>query len=543
MRLHTSLPLGGHTRSPVRPGYVIIAVLIVVVVLSLAAYQFTELMTAEYRAAVRTSDATQARLAAVSGVHYAAAMLADPNSYFGDLGGNPFADGAFDTQPVREGPTPRQTPRFVFVAVVPTGPGACEQRFGAVTDEGGKLNVNTLIQLDPSGELLYGALMLLPNMTADVADAIVDWVDADDDPRPTGAESSTYQGFAKPYRAKNGPLNSVDELLLVKGVTPQLLYGTDRNLNGVADDGGNTDQLRGWADFLTVYGRELNVDTTGALRVNVNDSEDLPGLHQRLTDQVGSELADYIVAYKLFTVSTVSSGASGSGSNSNSNSIGGSQDLNAAVQAALPTGTDRKQIKSLLDLQNTQVTLPKAADAPQDAPTVVVPSPLNDPAKFNSLIGLLMDKTTATAVVEMTPRLNVNTAPREVLMTLTSLAGGAAASPGGSGTATGTPGTLAEADIDNIIAQRDAQDPTSPDTLTGAWLMTVGGMNPATFKAIEKYVTGRTMVFRVQSIGYFAQGGPVARVEAVVDTNQGAPRVLYFRDLSDLPQGFDLPQQ
>ena len=97
--------------------------------------------------------------------------------------------------------------------------------------------------------------------------------------------------------------------------------------------------------------------------------------------------------------------------------------------------------------------LPKAANAPQDAPTVVVPSPLNDPAQFNSLIGLLMAKTTATTVVEMTPRLNVNTAPKEVLMTLTSLAGGSAAASGTATAATGTtgtpatstPGTLAEA--------------------------------------------------------------------------------------------------
>src|SRR5258706_5888137 len=65
-----------------RPGYVLIAVLIVIVVLSLAAYQFVELMGAEYRVAVRTNDAAQARLAAVSGVHYAAAMLADRDTFW-----------------------------------------------------------------------------------------------------------------------------------------------------------------------------------------------------------------------------------------------------------------------------------------------------------------------------------------------------------------------------------------------------------------------------------------------------------------------------
>src|SRR5258708_6121088 len=114
-----------------RPGYVLIAVLIVIVVLSLAAYQFTELMTAEYRAAARTNDAAQARPAAVSGVHYAAAMLADPASYFGDLGGNPYAADAFDEQTVRPGARPRSEARFQLVSVVATSPGVYETRFGA----------------------------------------------------------------------------------------------------------------------------------------------------------------------------------------------------------------------------------------------------------------------------------------------------------------------------------------------------------------------------------------------------------------------------
>ena len=61
---------------------------------------------------------------------------------------------------------------------------------------------------------------------------------------------------------------------------------------------------------------------------------------------------------------------------------------------------------------------------------------------------------------------------------------------------------------------------------------------------MEKYLTGAAMVYRVQSIGYFKNGtGPAARMEAVIDTNQGAPRFLYVRDLSDLenPRGFQPP--
>ena len=243
--------------------------LIVIVVLSLVAYRFTDAMTSEYRAGVRTADMAQARAAAASGIHYAAAMLADRNTRISMLG-DPFNNpAAFQDIPVRtDSKSPKKDSRFSIMSVVPIGSGAYEQRYGVV-DEGGKLNINALIKLDPKGDMLFNALMKLPNMTEEIADAIVDWVDADDVARRNGAESSTYEGLGQPYRAKNGPLNSLDELLLVRGVTPQLLFGNDRNRNGKEDDsGGSLD--RGWSDFITVHSREINVDSTGVLRVWIN---------------------------------------------------------------------------------------------------------------------------------------------------------------------------------------------------------------------------------------------------------------------------------
>lgn len=56
-----------------------------------------------------------------------------------------------------------------------------------------------------------------------LVDALVDWLDPDDVPEAAGAESSTYLARSEPYRCKNGPLDSLDELLLVEGYTPELL--------------------------------------------------------------------------------------------------------------------------------------------------------------------------------------------------------------------------------------------------------------------------------------------------------------------------------
>jgi type II secretory pathway component PulK len=94
-------------------------------------------------------------------------------------------------------------------------------------DAHAKLNVNWMTR---------EALLLIPNMTEDVADAILDWIDADDEPRLLGAESSYYLSLPAPYEARNGPVRHLQELELVSGLRPDLLRGEDWNLNGDLDD-------------------------------------------------------------------------------------------------------------------------------------------------------------------------------------------------------------------------------------------------------------------------------------------------------------------
>ena len=60
--------------------------------------------------------------------------------------------------------------------------------------ESGKLNINSAS---------YNQLLLLPNMTEDVADAIIDWRDSDDTPRANGAENDYYPFLPQPYSTKN----------------------------------------------------------------------------------------------------------------------------------------------------------------------------------------------------------------------------------------------------------------------------------------------------------------------------------------------------
>ena len=182
--------------------------------------------------------------------------------------------------------------------------------------------------------------------------------------------------------------------------------------------------------------------------------------------------------------------------------------------------TSGQQINSIAQLAGKYLTI-RAASGKNGA--TIYNSPLNDPDRMAEVLEPLLEKCGATEEVEGVPRGTVNVAPREVIA--------------------GLPGLEPE-DVDAIMSARDG---ATQDTLgtTGAWLITSAGLTPAKFQAIEKYVTGTSTVYRVHAVGYMTGGGPVSRVEAVIDTNLGAPRVLYFRDLGDLdnPRGFPHPDR
>ncbi len=84
-------------------------------------------------------------------------------------------------------------------------------------DEGGKINLNAMMIPDPTGNTLYNMLILLPNMTSNIANCIIDWMDPDETTRDGGAESDYYSGMTPSYSCKDGPIDSLEELLLVKG--------------------------------------------------------------------------------------------------------------------------------------------------------------------------------------------------------------------------------------------------------------------------------------------------------------------------------------
>ena len=97
----------------------------------------------------------------------------------------------------------------------------------AIEDEERKVNLNRLVL--PNGNApdeqrvaVFRRLLEILDVDAAVADAVVDWLDNDDTPRVGGAESAYYLGLPYPYRAKNDLFDTVGELRLVRGVTPEV---------------------------------------------------------------------------------------------------------------------------------------------------------------------------------------------------------------------------------------------------------------------------------------------------------------------------------
>jgi len=143
-----------------------------------------------------------------------------------------------------------------------------------LTDEAGKINLNSA-----SLEML----LKLPGMTAELAASIIDWRDEDSEISPGGAESEYYLLLSEPYNCKNAPLETVEEVLLIKGASEDMLYGEDTNLNGILDDNENDADSSdppdnrngrlegGFYDYVTVYTMQANVDSSGNKRTNIND--------------------------------------------------------------------------------------------------------------------------------------------------------------------------------------------------------------------------------------------------------------------------------
>ena len=502
-------------------------VLIVVMVVSLGAYSFSAMMLAHHQTSLLSSNHQQTRWLVDSGIDTIRVHLSLTEAERLESGGNYDNPVLFQAVNVIPDPDPVAAGNFTILSPSINSDGyTAGIRYG-LENESARLNLNTLILADTYAENGgRNLLMALPGMTEYVADSIMDWVDEDDDTREYGAEYDYYQGLSSPYTPTNGPFNTVEELLLVRGVSPQLLFGADVNRNGMVDaheqsalsavqqiadltasaesaaDSMISGSLeRGWSSYLTLYSQENNLNINGEPRINFND-EDLTKLHQDLSAVFSVDVANFVILYRQGLPAAGSSDAIPIPA--------------AAYQVDLTVAADQ-EISQILELIGISLEGPPAEDG-EDPIIIQSPWPV---AGFGTYIDHLMDNASTNANPTIPGRLNINAAPRTLLE--------------------GVPGLNSEA-IDRIVQERftDPTQDTSNYTRHETWLVKNLIVSLEEMKLLQPFITGNGDVYRAQIIGYYEGGKASSRAEVVIDSTTVTPRIRLWRDLSHLGRGYPL---
>jgi general secretion pathway protein K len=178
-----------------------------------------------------------------------------------------------------------------------------------ITDELSKIQVNALVSFPDSRQFNEAQIMLWDRFLryigseddlkddsdpVAIVNSVKDWLDSGDDDATTGlsgAETSYYEGLEPPYKSRNGPILDLNDLLLIKGITPKLFNGSE--------------QTPGMAGCMTVYGMDKGAGTsfTWPGRININTA-DVPvvaallGLENKEMAQALSELRQEVTADK-----------------------------------------------------------------------------------------------------------------------------------------------------------------------------------------------------------------------------------------------------
>lgn len=510
-------------RNTDRRGSLLLVVLVTVAILALTVFSFGSMMLVEEEAARVMTRRIQSKYLTASGMEYTRLYLARSDEEIFESGGrwdNPdrFRGVAVVADANDPGDT-RSIGRFTLVAPG-MNDGLLEGRRYGLMDESSKINVNALPYFDfyveNSGRDL---LMSLPEMSEEIADAILDFVDSDDEEREYGTESNFYGSLSPPYNAKNGPLDSLDELLLVNGVTTELLFGLDINRNGVLDDEeaslGNvsladSDLELGWANYLTLYSKESNLSPEGLPRVNIN-AEDLDQLYDDLKSVFDDDWANFVLLYRL-----------------NGPSEAPDPDADTIVQGSFvpfeipEDATGDNKFASVLDMMDQFVATEDA-----DGNPVFVESPLTF-LEMGPRLPVVMRSMTVYEGPSIPGRINMMQAPRRVLM--------------------GVPG-MTEDLMEDLIRLREYEldDPKFLDLNRNfeTWILAEGllGLGPEAveqMKLLMPYLCAGGDVYRAEIVGYFGDGRGTSRAETVFDTTVPIPRILLWRDKSHLQTGYSV---
>lgn len=257
--------------------FAVVIALIAVTVLTLLAAAFAYSMKVETRLAANTDNDEEFYWIGRGGVERACWWLAvEGNQQFSSLQ-QYWAGGPGD------GPETNSLLAAESLNDFPVGEGTVSIK---LTELESKINVNTA-----DSPLLQQVLSLQgadAGAISVVSDSILDWIDPDDVTRPAGAESDYYLGLTPSYYAKNAPMDSTEELLLIRGVTHKMYYNDVVSSTSAEELGfghkfnQEPDYAFGLKDVFTAYSSgKINILTADA-----NVLQLIPGLDSAAAQQI-----------------------------------------------------------------------------------------------------------------------------------------------------------------------------------------------------------------------------------------------------------------
>jgi type II secretory pathway component PulK len=530
-----------------RQGSVLLLVLIVVMLLSFSLYSFSELMLVQYEATRSSLTHLQLRQLAESGIVASSDLLSTrSDSERPNVANNPDRFRHVRVTTIDDS--------SAMYSVLSRLPDRDKKPVFGLSDESSRLNINGLPLNSEDRAAARQRLTRLPRMTEHIADAILDWMDSDDEPSDYGAESSWYASQHPPYRPRQGRFESLHELLLVRGVTAELLFGEDLNQNGLLDlnedDGSNRSPSdnsdgrlqAGWSDFLTIHSAESTYAPDGSRKLNVNTSE-LSKLYDDLEAKFDQETARYVVALRM----------NGRAENSSPNQeldeeakrqerlssarrrIAeqlGSGDDNKGGLSAMATSdsvsTQRRggillsskpvfRIESLVDLVGGAVRVDV------DGVDTLLPSPwAGDAGSVAAALRELLPYLTTTSRTRWRGRINFFEAPYEVLMTVPEMTESFARA-------------IVSVRPRRFATSFSTNETTSPAAETSAWLMAQGILDLQRLRSIAPYVTPRGDVFRGFAVGHIDGVRGRSGIRFLIDATYEEPRIISLQDLPPMP--------
>jgi len=278
-----------------RSGIALIIVMIIVVVFAVLAGGLAYSMKVETKLARNASWDTELEWLGRSGIELAKYVLAQPGQggqqY--DALNQKWAGGTGETNDA-------------LAAISLTDNQLGHGRFSVkIRDNDSKFNINLAVA---TPEIVNQGLILMGVDAAEaphIVNAIIDWTDRDDDPRvgSTDTESDYYMSLNPPYRAKNGPIDDLTELMMIKGISPAMYYGSGGSAAAPGSvpvstrfnrrNGQEVSYPIGFVDlFTTISGRFININTASANVLQLVPDVDGPMAQAIITARNGPDGAE-----------------------------------------------------------------------------------------------------------------------------------------------------------------------------------------------------------------------------------------------------------